>query len=141
MRGKCRRYRGAAIVELCIALPLFVLVLFAIFDFGNVLYLSISVNQAAREASRDFATTVNSISTAAAISNATAAVKNYNSNFQVTFTYASGAAVQTTDKISSGVPVTTLVTDRVSVMTPGVCNFMPNPMMLHGHAVMNVEGP
>jgi Flp pilus assembly protein TadG len=48
----CSRRRGTAMVELALILPLILTLIFVIMDFGYYLFLSISVNNATREAAR-----------------------------------------------------------------------------------------
>jgi Flp pilus assembly protein TadG len=47
-----RRGRGQALVEFALIVPVFALILFALLDFGRVIYTQNTVEQAAREASR-----------------------------------------------------------------------------------------
>ena len=46
------RGRGQALVEFALIVPVFALILFALLDFGRVIYTQNTVEQAAREASR-----------------------------------------------------------------------------------------
>jgi len=52
---KARRERGAAAVEFALVLPLLLIMLFAIIDFGWVLNQQMSVTAAAREGARYYA--------------------------------------------------------------------------------------
>jgi Flp pilus assembly protein TadG len=52
MRGRRRGDQGAAAVEFALVLPLLVLVLFAIIDFGRMLNAQITLTEAAREGAR-----------------------------------------------------------------------------------------
>ncbi|MCD5344953.1 TadE/TadG family type IV pilus assembly protein [Agromyces sp. S2-1-8] len=52
---KARRERGAAAVEFALVLPLLLIMLFAIIDFGWVLTQQLSVTAAAREGARYYA--------------------------------------------------------------------------------------
>jgi Flp pilus assembly protein TadG len=47
-----RRERGQTLVEFALIIPLFALILFALLDFGRVIYTQNTLEQAAREASR-----------------------------------------------------------------------------------------
>ena len=47
-----RDHRGQALVEFALILPIFVLILVGLFDFGRAIYAFNTVNQAAREAAR-----------------------------------------------------------------------------------------
>lgn len=140
MFTKNRKRHGATIVEFCLIIPVLFLILFAIFDFGNLFYQQISANQAAREASRVFSVTVNSMSTSAAITKATIAAQKYGSN-SISFTYDSGSAVGSSDKISKGTNVTTTVTKSITIFTPILSSFFkPNPYPCKAKSTMEVEG-
>ncbi len=52
MRGNGRDRRGAALVEFAILVPVFLVVLFGIVEYGQFLYVKQSVTLAAREACR-----------------------------------------------------------------------------------------
>lgn len=49
---RARHERGQTLVEFALIIPLFALILFALLDFGRVIYTQNTVEQAAREASR-----------------------------------------------------------------------------------------
>jgi len=50
--GVRRRDRGAQAVEFALVLPLLLLIIFAIIDFGRMLNAQITINEAAREGAR-----------------------------------------------------------------------------------------
>ena len=52
MARATRRDRGAAAVEFALVLPLLLLIIFAIVDFGRMLNAKITINEAAREGAR-----------------------------------------------------------------------------------------
>lgn len=52
MEGRGARDRGAAAVEAALLLPLLLLIIFAIIDFGRMLNAQISLTEAARETAR-----------------------------------------------------------------------------------------
>jgi Flp pilus assembly protein TadG len=47
-----REQRGQALVEFALILPIFLLILFGLFDFGRAIYAYNTISQAAREAAR-----------------------------------------------------------------------------------------
>ena len=55
MLGPTRRDRGAAAVEFALVLPVLLLILFGIIDFGRMLNAQLTVNEAAREGARAMA--------------------------------------------------------------------------------------
>jgi TadE-like protein len=67
-----RQTRGQALVEFALVLPLFVMLVFGIIDFGRAVYLFNGVSQAAREIAR--ATSVHPSSPLGASTEATAVV-------------------------------------------------------------------
>jgi len=69
-RGSVRSDRGAAAVEFALLLPLLVLIVFGLIDFGRAINTQITLTQAAREGARSLAlgqTTYQSRAQAAAI--------------------------------------------------------------------------
>lgn len=52
MKRRVASKRGQALVEFAMVMPVFVLLLFALLDFGRVVYAMNTVNQASREAAR-----------------------------------------------------------------------------------------
>jgi hypothetical protein len=55
LRARLRRDSGAAAVEFALVLPLLLLILFGIIDFGRMLNAQITINEAAREGARAMA--------------------------------------------------------------------------------------
>ncbi len=51
-RSKTRRDRGQALIEFAVALPIFLVMTLAVFDFGRVIWATTSLNAAAREGAR-----------------------------------------------------------------------------------------
>jgi Flp pilus assembly protein TadG len=51
-RDRCGRDRGAAAIEFALLLPLLLLIIFGIIDFGRALNTQITITQAAREGAR-----------------------------------------------------------------------------------------
>ena len=50
--GRARTDRGAAAVEFAIVVPLLLLILFALVDFGRMFFVQVSLNAASREGAR-----------------------------------------------------------------------------------------
>ena len=50
--GRARSDRGAAAVEFAIVVPLLLLILFALVDFGRMFFVQVSLNAASREGAR-----------------------------------------------------------------------------------------
>jgi Flp pilus assembly protein TadG len=51
-KDNMRRKKGQALVEIALALPILLLLLCGIIDFGRILYAGISINMAAQETAR-----------------------------------------------------------------------------------------
>ena len=124
-----RSERGAVAVEFAILLPVFLLLVCGIMDFGNIYYQLHNVNEAAREGARQTAVS-QSLSTAA--STTIAYIKsNYNNNYNVTVVPSPPV---------SGSNVTVTVTSSVTINTPMISVFFPsNPYPVKGTTVMRVE--
>src|SRR5208337_5576771 len=117
---------GAAAVEFALVIPLLLLVLCGIFDFGNLYFQMDLVNNAARQGARLAA--VNDW-TSSAIN--TAIQQSYGNNL---------TAVANPATPTSGSNVTVTVTSNVTIMTPLISAFFPkNPYPVVGTCTMYVE--
>jgi Flp pilus assembly protein TadG len=131
-RGKYRllqRSEGASAVESAIVLPVLLLLVCGIMDFGIIFFQMHNVNEAAREGARQTAVSQN-LPTAA--STTIAYIKsNYDNHYNVTVVPSPPV---------SGSDVTVTVTNSVTIITPIVSVFFPsNPYMVTGRTVMRVE--
>jgi Flp pilus assembly protein TadG len=117
---------GAAAVEFALVIPVLLLVLCGIFDFGNLYFQLDVVNSAARQGARLAA--VNQ-ATSSAIN--TAIQQSYGNNL---------TAVATPATPTSGSNVTVTVTSNVTIMTPIISAFFSkNPYPVVGTCTMYVE--
>jgi Flp pilus assembly protein TadG len=55
LRSSCRDDRGAAAVELALILPILLIIVFGIIDFGRIVNTEITLSEASREAARALA--------------------------------------------------------------------------------------
>ena len=131
-----KQNRGQAIVETAIVLPVIVLILFAILEFGIVMNQYLVLTAAAREGARTAAV---SDDTAArkAVDDAVASISNI--GLQVNITYPGGNREQ-------GKSVTVTVSKPIEVTTPIIkdiidSTFAPDAPILTGRSVMRVEQP
>lgn len=123
--------RGQAMVELALVLPLFLLLVFGMLEFGNVLNEYLVVTAAAREGARAAAVQAEEATVIAAVRTAAAAVDR--GSLQVTVT---PAAVPRT----RGQAVSVTVTNLVTITTPLISAFFPsNPVVIQSSAVMRAE--
>ena len=89
---KARSRSGAAAVEFAIVLPIFLMILFGIIQFGSVLFLHNNMVNAARETARRMS--VGALTTADAPAYAQNYLSDWNLAFDVTATDASDVVVQ-----------------------------------------------
>lgn len=128
--------RGQAIVETALILPILILVLFAIMEFGQIFNQYIVVTAAAREGARVAAVSDDAAAQTAVV-NATASI---NSNgLTVVIVYPEGGREQ-------GKSVAVTVSKPIEVNTPLIKEiidgvFSASPPMLTGRSVMRVEQP
>jgi Flp pilus assembly protein TadG len=128
-RGKPRllqRTEGATAVEFAIVLPVLLLLICSIMDFGNLYYQKHTVNEAARVGARLAA--VGGTSSAV-----TTAVQRFGSQLQT-------APYMSPTNPASNTDVTVTVTSSVHIITPIISHFFPsNPYNVTGTSVMRVE--
>jgi len=124
------RERGQAMVELALVLPILLLILMAIVDFGRIFHGHLSVTTAAREGARSAATgqgdtqiRTTSIQSAAPLDSTLLTV-------QIT---------PAPSQRFSGTNVAVTVTYRLTILTPIMQSFFPNPLLVTGRAVMRHE--
>lgn len=124
LRNYVRNNRGQAMVEFALLLPVLLLILCGIIEYGRVFNETLVVTAAAREGAR-----------AAAVGNdGSAAAANYAAAIN------RGGLRVTVSSAVAGQPVTVIVTNQVPIITPGMAVFFPeNPMIVRGVAVMRKE--
>jgi Flp pilus assembly protein TadG len=117
---------GAAAVELALVIPVLLLILCGIFDFGNLYFQLDLVNNAARQGARLAAV---NLQTSSAIN--TAIQQSYGNNL---------TAVASPSSPVAGSNVTVTVTSNVTIMTPIISAFFSkNPYPVTGTCTMYVE--
>lgn len=128
--------RGQAMVETAIVLPVVILLLFAILEFGLVMNQYLVLTAAAREGARSAAVS-DDTAARAAVNDAVASISN--SGLQVNIAYPGG-------KREQGKSVTVTVSKPIEVTTPMIKDiidsaFAPDAPMLTARSVMRVELP
>lgn len=120
--GPCtqRQRTGAAVVELAVVLPLFVLLVFGTIEFGRMVMVQQVLTNAAREGARS------AVLNGATTSDVTTAVTSY-----LTASAVSGASVTVSPDPPSRAPYGARVTVTVSVPFSSV-SWLPSPMYLGG---------
>lgn len=124
-----KRTEGATAVEFAIVVPVLLLFICGIMDFGTIYHQLHTANEAAREGARKIAVSQSLQTSATEITNF---IKNhYNSDFNV--------EVLPSPPVS-GQNVTVTVTSSVNIITPLISAFFPNnPYAITGRTVMRVE--
>ncbi len=122
--------RGQAMVELAIVLPILLLLIMGIIDFGRIYHGYLAVTTAAREAARQ-----------AAIGATDAEIEETALTAAAPLS-ATALTVQVSPGQSSRYPGTTITVEvhyRLPVLTPIVQKMLPNPFTVTGQAVMKKE--
>lgn len=126
-RGKqhlLQRSDGVAAVEFALVLPVLLVLVCGIMDFGNLYAQMNIVNEAAREGARIAAV-------GGTLQGVQAAVTSFGSNLTVSMNPSTPV---------SGTTVTVTVTSSVQILTPIINAFFPsNPYNVTGKTVMQVE--
>lgn len=125
-----RGERGQATVELALVVPVLLLILFGIMEFGRIFSSYLIVTNAAREGARWAAVGADDTAIVEQVENAAAGLDL--SRLTVTITPAAGGRV-------SGVQATVTVDYAVDLVTPVLSGIAPNPFPLTAQATMRVE--
>lgn len=121
--------RGQGIVELALVLPILVLLLAGMMEFGQIIHEYLVVTEAAREGAR-----------AAAVGNNDAVVASTVKAAAATIDKGSLAVSITPGVRERGNPVTVAVSNPIQITTPLISVFFPsNPYIVQGAAIMRVE--
>lgn len=120
----CKKHKGQAVVEFALIIPLFLILVFGILEAGRLVFMQMTVAQAAREGAR--AVAVSGDRTQAAI-----AVNKFPGTFTTTVT---------PNPLVYGQPVTVQVTTTVTILTPIISAVVtPNPFPISSTANMREE--
>ncbi|HHV18663.1 MAG TPA: pilus assembly protein [Thermoanaerobacterales bacterium] len=126
------RQKGQTLVELALVLPIIILILFGILEFGRIFHSYIVITNAAREGVRLGAVGKQDEEIISRIREA-APLYEADSRLQVTRLEPNESAR------TSGLPLTVEVTYDVELVTPLFSSVLPNPVTLKSKAVMRVE--
>ena len=117
---------GAVAVEFALAIPVLVLILCGIFDFGNLYFQMDLVNNAARQGAR-----LAAVNDETSQQITTALQSSYGNQLIVN---------ESPSSPTSGSNVTVTVTSNVTIITPIISAFFPNnPYPVQGQCTMYVE--
>ncbi|QGN33303.1 TadE/TadG family type IV pilus assembly protein [Microlunatus sp. Gsoil 973] len=130
------RDRGAVAVEFALVVPLLVLLILGIAEFGRAYYLQTTISGAAREAARVMAL-ANDPSATANVSHARAAAKVAASNLGLTD---GQIAITPATCVTNGTAPTATVTVKVSYPLTFITSQFGSPITLIGTGVMRCNG-
>jgi hypothetical protein len=129
--AKIRRENGGqALVEFALVLPLLLLLLMAVFEFGNVFHSYLTITNAAREGAR-----LGVVNPDADIENCVRTVCSALDTSKLEITVAPQDPVYR----KPGYYLTVDVRYKVFLITPLLSNFLPNPMDISARSVMRIE--
>lgn len=135
MRKKCRGEDGQAMVEFALILPIFLLILCGIIDFGWLFYNQLSLNNACREGARY--AVVNT-----AEGNGTQAIINHIENATTTVFANDGVRIDveyTTPSDPTAGDVTVSMEADISFFTPVLSTVLGSERTITSTVVMKVE--
>lgn len=122
--------KGQATVEFALVLPILLLLMFGIIDFGRVLNEYLVVTAAAREGARSAAVLSSDATVDSTVRQAASSLNTGGNALVITILPA--------DRVS-GTQVTVSVSHNVRIFTPLMQEFLPDPFTVTGTAVMRVE--
>ena len=122
--------KGQSMVETALVLPIILLILMGIFEFGRIMNGYIVVTNAAREVARVAAVGATDASIISTIRNAAQTLDT--SRLSISISPSASARTR-------GQQVTVQVNYSISALTPIVTAILPNPFLLQGRTVMRVE--
>lgn len=119
-------------VELALILPIIIVILFGILEFGRVFHCYIIITHAAREGARIGAVGKTDSEIIARIRES-APLPQADTKLQVT------KLEPTQSARTSGIPLTVEVTYDVDLVTPLFSDILPNPVTLRAESTMRLE--
>jgi Flp pilus assembly protein TadG len=125
-----RKQGGQALVEIALVLPILLMVLMGIIDFGRVFHGYLTVTNAARTAVRQAAVGVSDTMVIQTARDSAGSLDVTQLNVSIT---------PTQFQRYPGNSVTVVVSYNLSILTPIMRSFMPNPFTINGKAVMILE--
>lgn len=133
LRRRRHTEKGQAVVELALALPVLILIMAAIMEFGLIFSTQLTLQHAAREGGRLAATGAPYADVRARIDSATSSIDQSQSPVTVTLTPANEA-----DRVQGG-DVTVEVGYRYQMIFPVISDVIGQQLHLAGKVTMKVE--
>lgn len=127
-----RNNKGQSMVEMALVLPVLMLLLFGILEFGRVFHEYLVVTAAAREGARTAAIGSDNTVVENAVKEAASSIDRGSLDIVVT-------PANETDRVH-GQPLTVVVSNPIEIITPLISAFFPqNPYIVKSTAVMRYE--
>jgi len=127
---KKRNYKGQSLIEMALILPVILLIIMAIVDFGLLFNSYMVINNAAREGARNAAIG----STDVKVSGIVEEVTGMLDQSRLTFTVTPSEALR-----KKGDEITVTVTYQNQLITPIISAIVSNPVQITAKAVMRME--
>ena len=128
--GRATGEKGQSLVETALVLPIIILILTAIIDFGFVFNNYLIVSSASREGARSAVVGYNDTEIRQIISSITSTLDSTKLTISISPSQASR---------DPGDEVTITVEYKNSLMTPVISSILPNPLEIKGKTVMRME--
>lgn len=128
--NKLKSNKGQALVELAFVLPILLLLIMGIFEFGRIMNAYLILTNASREGARSAAVHYTDAQIQSVIQDLTSTLNQSKLTFAVS--PASSGRV-------SGSTVTLTLDYQINIITPIISNIVPNPYTVTARTVMRVE--
>ncbi|MCF6094190.1 pilus assembly protein [Microaerobacter geothermalis] len=128
--SKLHEEKGQSLVEFALVLPVLLLLLLGIAEFGRIFYSYLVINQAARDAVRYGSVSATDVQMQQVIERETSDLEQENLTIQIT---------PNTDLRQRGEPVEVTINYNVPLLTPLFRTLIPDPFPLKAEMVMRVE--
>lgn len=127
--GNMKNNRGQALVEMALVIPILILLVFGMMDFGRVFNAYLVTSEASREGARAAVLNKTDGEITSAVTNAGATINLVSSDVNITPAYPR----------SRGVPVTVTVTKDIVILTPKLSQFVNTSYTVTSKTVMRME--
>jgi len=121
--------RGQALVELALILPILIVILMGVMEFGRIFHSYLIITSASREGARAGVVGLNDTGIRTKVKDVATSLSLTDSQITITPAYSR----------SRGVPLTVKVDYSVSLVTPMLGVAVPNPFPLSASTTMRVE--
>lgn len=123
--------RGQSLVEMALVIPILIIVLFGILEFGRIFHSYLVITHAAREGARFGVISKDVDQIKQKVRDTSGGI-----NLQLGDIDVNPSA---NDNLTTGVPLTVTVDYEVELFTPVLADILPNPVPLSASSTMRVE--